>query len=190
MSNVTAPCNIRQKNPASYLLKLRYITHMKDHLLKPVREAKETRSICMFTLQHTATHCNTLQHTATHCNTLQHTAPSCKKLCARSERLDQSVPSCRTYACVIWHVAMSHTTRVNASCHTYEVSWKGKPVRKAEETQPVRVFISWYYIEFVSLRLYGVRGNFDISDRAELATSPHLHITHMYASGETYGWAM
>ena len=26
-----------------------------------------------------------------------------------------------------------------------------------------------YYIEFVSLRLYGVRGNFDISDRAELA---------------------
>ena len=27
-----------------------------------------------FTLQHTATHCNTLQHTATHCNTRQHTA--------------------------------------------------------------------------------------------------------------------
>jgi len=33
---------------------------------------------CLYTLQHTATHCNTLQHTcntlATHCNTLQHTA--------------------------------------------------------------------------------------------------------------------
>jgi len=29
-----------------------------------------------WTLQHTATHCNTLQHTATHCNTLQHTAAS------------------------------------------------------------------------------------------------------------------
>jgi len=25
-----------------------------------------------FSLQHTATHCNTLQHAATHCNTLQH----------------------------------------------------------------------------------------------------------------------
>jgi len=25
--------------------------------------------ICIYTLQHTATHCNTLQHTATHCNT-------------------------------------------------------------------------------------------------------------------------
>jgi len=28
----------------------------------------------VWTLQHTATHCNTLQHAATHCNTLQHTA--------------------------------------------------------------------------------------------------------------------
>ena len=28
----------------------------------------------IYTLQHTATHCNTLQHTATHYNTLQHTA--------------------------------------------------------------------------------------------------------------------
>jgi len=29
--------------------------------------------LCKFTLQHTATHCNTLQHTATHCyNTLLH----------------------------------------------------------------------------------------------------------------------
>jgi len=30
-----------------------------------------------WTLQHTATHCNTLQHTATHCNTLRHTATHC-----------------------------------------------------------------------------------------------------------------
>ena len=32
-------------------------------------------SLGLFTLDHTATRCNTLQHTATHCNTLQHTAP-------------------------------------------------------------------------------------------------------------------
>jgi len=30
-----------------------------------------------YTLQHTATHCNTLQRTATHCNTLQRTATHC-----------------------------------------------------------------------------------------------------------------
>ena len=41
----------------------------------------------MYSLQHTATHCNTLQHTAitlqhtaTHCNTLQHTATHCNTL--------------------------------------------------------------------------------------------------------------
>jgi len=33
-----------------------------------------------YTLQHTATHCNTLQHAATHCNTLQHTATHCNTL--------------------------------------------------------------------------------------------------------------
>jgi len=33
-----------------------------------------TATWCTYTLQHTATHCNTLQHTATHCNTLHHTA--------------------------------------------------------------------------------------------------------------------
>ena len=33
-----------------------------------------------FTLQHTATHCNTLQHTATHCNALQHTSTHCNTL--------------------------------------------------------------------------------------------------------------
>ena len=34
----------------------------------------------VYTLQHTATHCNILQHTATHCNTLQHTATHCNTL--------------------------------------------------------------------------------------------------------------
>jgi len=35
---------------------------------------------CRYTLQHTATHCNTLQHTATHCNALQHAATHCNAL--------------------------------------------------------------------------------------------------------------
>jgi len=39
-----------------------------------------THSNTQYTLQHSATHCNTLQHTATHCNTLQHTATHCNKL--------------------------------------------------------------------------------------------------------------
>jgi len=34
-----------------------------------------------YTLQHTATHCNTLQHTATHCNTLQHSVTHCSTHC-------------------------------------------------------------------------------------------------------------
>jgi len=34
----------------------------------------------VYTLQHTATHCNTLQRTAAHCNTLQHTATHCNTL--------------------------------------------------------------------------------------------------------------
>jgi len=34
------------------------------------------KTIPVYTLQHTATHCNTLQHNATHCNTLQHTQKS------------------------------------------------------------------------------------------------------------------
>jgi len=33
----------------------------------------------VYTLWHTATHCNTLQHTATLCNTLQHTATHCNR---------------------------------------------------------------------------------------------------------------
>ena len=50
-----------------------------------------------YTLQHTATHCNTLQHTATHCNTLQHTA-RCGYFA-----------TCNIHACL-------HTE----SCYTYE----------------------------------------------------------------------
>jgi len=40
----------------------------------------------LYTLQHTATHCNTLQHTATHCNTLQHTATHCNTQRSGSQR--------------------------------------------------------------------------------------------------------
>jgi len=35
-------------------------------------EAALVSLIHFFSLQYTATHCNTLHHTATHCNTLQH----------------------------------------------------------------------------------------------------------------------
>ena len=34
----------------------------------------------VFTLRHTAAHCNTPQHTAAHCSTLQHTAAHCSTL--------------------------------------------------------------------------------------------------------------
>ena len=41
-----------------------------------------TNDVCArhWSLQHTATHCNTLQPTATHCNPLHHTAPHCNTL--------------------------------------------------------------------------------------------------------------
>ena len=40
---------------------------------------QHTATLCN-TLQHTAAHCSTLQHTATLCNTLQHTATHCNTL--------------------------------------------------------------------------------------------------------------
>ena len=36
--------------------------------------------VCLWLLQHNATHCNTLHHTAAHCSTLQHTATHCNTL--------------------------------------------------------------------------------------------------------------
>ena len=58
------------------------------------------------TLQHTATHCNTLQHTSTHCNTLQHTATHARRECGNRTRIHivsvlQCVAvCCRVRACV------------------------------------------------------------------------------------------
>jgi len=64
-----------------------------------------------FTLQHTATHCNTLQHTATHCNTLrnalQHTATHCNTL-QRSARhcntLQHTATHCKRTILLIWEI--------------------------------------------------------------------------------------
>ena len=56
-----------------------------------------------YTLQHTATHCNTLQHTATtHCNSLQHTATHCNTLqhtyitLQQASRLSTWIPAAKT----------------------------------------------------------------------------------------------
>jgi len=54
---------------------------VQEKRLERERDAQEKAAMEeVYTLQHTATHCNTLQHTATHCSTLQHTATPCNTL--------------------------------------------------------------------------------------------------------------
>jgi len=68
------------------------------------------------TLQHTATHCNTLQHIATHCNTLQHTATHCTHDALKKMKTDR--------ACSLQHIVthcntLQHTTtHCNTRQHT------------------------------------------------------------------------
>jgi len=82
---------------------------------------------CEYTLQHTATHCNTLQHrvysvwvcslVSTHCNTLQHTATHCNTL-------QHTATHCNTeythfeYAHLWVHLRCTLET---VSCNTYRV---------------------------------------------------------------------
>jgi len=64
----------------------------------------------IYTIQHTATHCNTLQHTATHFNTPQHTTTHCNTL--------QHIPTHTNEA----HCNILHSTTTHASaphCHTH-----------------------------------------------------------------------
>ena len=63
-------------------------------------------TICWYTLQHTATHCNTLQHTATHCNTRLHTATHCNTL-------QHTITHCDT----LQHTATRHNTLQHSATH-------------------------------------------------------------------------
>jgi len=102
------------------------------------------------TLQHTATHCsNMLQHAATcgskvqHAATLQHAAQLARKLCETARisvvhtfewmaSLQHAATCCnmlqhaathsfiRTFECIVWDIWMSHVTRMNQLCHTYD----------------------------------------------------------------------
>jgi len=69
---------------------------------------KYKNEICLYVLQHTATHCNTLQHTATHCNTLQHRI-----------KYDYNAKGVRQKACLPHHHPLQHTaTHCNTLQHT------------------------------------------------------------------------
>ena len=95
---------------------------------------------CEYTLQHTATHCNTLQHrvysvwvcslVSTHCNTLQHTATHCNTLqhTATQSILTLSMLTCEYTYVAPWrlspaiHTGYSHTQSECthfAPCHTH-----------------------------------------------------------------------
>jgi len=63
------------KNPHE-LKTLGVMTH--SYKLQPIQTSEDFPK--RYTLQHTATHCNTPQHTANHCNAPQHTATHCNTL--------------------------------------------------------------------------------------------------------------
>jgi len=76
-----------------------------------------------YTLQHTATHCNTLQHTATHCDTLQHTATHCNTLrhtATHCDALQHTATHCHTLRRTATHCnTLQHTaTHYNTPQHT------------------------------------------------------------------------
>ena len=95
----------------------------------------------VWSLAHTATHCNTLQHTATHCNTLQHAAAHCSTLqhaATRCNTLQHAATCCSTLQHTatldMWHETCdrslsyvthsygwvtSRTNRDNMSYHTF-----------------------------------------------------------------------
>jgi len=63
---------------------------------EPLHRSRETTS---YTLQPTATHCNSLQLTATHCNTLSHCHTTTPVPCAHASR-DVRHACCRVLQCV------------------------------------------------------------------------------------------
>jgi len=88
----------------------------------------------LYTLQHTATHCNTLQHSATHCNTLQHTTTHCNTLqhtATLCNTLQHSATHCNTLQHTATHGAsafarasaltllMHASTRICVCTYTY-----------------------------------------------------------------------
>ena len=70
-----------------------------------------------YTLQHTATHCNTLQHTATHCNILQHTAAYCSMLQNTATRPRIGAPR------------LQHTVTHAIHCNTNTVTRRGNTMQ-------------------------------------------------------------
>jgi len=109
----------------SYLLFTRTRTHTRTNThshthrrmevrFKRTRFATTLQHTILYTLQHTATHCNTLQHTAARCNTLQHTAthrrtevkckctrfPSLRRLCSRCVCVAHVLQMCVLQQCV------------------------------------------------------------------------------------------
>ena len=70
----------------------------------------------LYTLQHTATHCNTLQHTAAHHTILQHTAPHCNTLqhiASNCNTLQRAATHCN----VLQHTATCCNTLRHAATH-------------------------------------------------------------------------
>ena len=77
----------------------------------------------LYSLRHTATHCNALQHTATHCSTLHHTASHCNTLhhiALHCNTLQHTTTHCNilqdiaTHSHTLQHTATHSNTVINS----------------------------------------------------------------------------
>jgi len=73
-----------------------------------------------YTLQHTATHCNTRQHIATHCNTLQHAATHCNTLQhVHTLHIHTFLQHITTHCNTLQHTATHYNPLQQEKCFTY-----------------------------------------------------------------------
>ena len=74
-------CETRREN--ANVSKPSFVTldrDVQERIVRMERDVSKRFVYAKWSIQHTATHCNTLQHTATHCNILQHAATHCISL--------------------------------------------------------------------------------------------------------------
>jgi len=107
---VCSPSNVLQFNNESNPLPIKILPYTNAHQF-------DLELQVFWTLQHTATQCNTVQHSATHCNTLQHTASHYNSL--QHTPIDCSVlQHTATHSSTLQHTATRCSTLQHTIAHT------------------------------------------------------------------------
>ena len=140
------------------------------------------------TLQHTATHCNTLQHTATHCNTLQHTATHCYTLQHTATHCN-TLQHTATYCNTLQHTATHCNTLQHTATHCNTLHhWYGRDTAPSPKSR--------YPLSYVSLSFYPyVLTWLNTASNPCVWVMPHSqiyiymsHVSHTYISHACVTW--